>query len=162
MSFSLIAAVGEKNELGKKGGLCFNIPGDLKFFKEVTMGHPIFMGLNTWKSLPKKLPGREHYILTFDASDIPEDPELHAVTDLDKFVSDWSSRDEEMFVIGGGMVYKQMLPFCTKLYLTEVDATDAEAEVFFPEFDKSEYKREEIRKGADHDLTYTHVLYTKK
>ena len=161
MSFSIIAAVGQKRELGKQGGLCFDIPGDLRFFKEVTMGHPVFMGLNTWRSLPGKLPGREHYVLTLKETDVAGDP-VHAITDLDEFVKKWQGAEEEMFVIGGGMVYKQMLPYAEKLYLTEVDATDPEAEVFFPEFDKSEWTREVIKKGADDDLTYSHVLYTKK
>ncbi|MBR3135336.1 dihydrofolate reductase [Candidatus Saccharibacteria bacterium] len=161
MSFSIIAAIGEKNELGKKGGLCFDIPGDLKFFKEVTMGHPVFMGLNTWRSLPGKLPGREHYVLVFDAKDV-EGEGVNAVTDLDGFISEWKDSDTEIFVIGGGMVYKQMLPHASKMYLTEVHASDAEAEVFFPEFDKSEWNKEIIREGGDHDLTYSHVLYTRK
>ena len=160
MSFSIIAAVGKNRELGKKGGLCFNIPGDLKFFKEVTLGHPIFMGLNTWKSLPGKLPGREHYVLAFRDGDVEGD--VNVVTDLDEFIKKWKDAPDEMFVIGGGMVYKQMLPFASKLYLTEVDGEDKEAEVFFPEFDRKNWNRELIRKGADNDLTYSHVLYTKK
>jgi dihydrofolate reductase len=117
MSFSLIAAIGQNNELGKKGGLVFKIPGDLKFFKETTVGHPVFMGLNTWRSLPGKLPGREHYVLAPDAKDVPDD--LHAITDLDQFVDDYKESDTEFFIIGGGMVYKQLLPHCNKLYLTE-------------------------------------------
>ena len=161
MSFSIIAAVGQNRELGKKGGLCFNIPGDLKFFKEVTMGHPVFMGLNTWRSLPGKLPGREHFVLVFDEKDVAGDG-VNAVTDLDEFVKKWQGAETEMFVIGGGMVYKEMLPYAEKLYLTEVDAGDKDAEVFFPEFDKSKYERELIKKGADNDLTYSHVLYIKK
>ena len=161
MSFSIIAAVGKRGELGKKGGLCVDIPGDLQFFKEATMGHPVFMGLNTWRSLPGKLPGREHYVLTFNPEDIGRD-DINAVTDLDKFVDEWKDSDKELFVIGGGMVYKQMLPHASKLYLTEVDASDPEAEVFFPEFDKSEWAKEIIGKGADNDLTYLHALYTRK
>ena len=69
MSLSIIAAVGKNRELGKKGGLCFKIPGDLKFFKETTMGYPVLMGLTTWHSLPGKLPGRKHYVLSFDENE---------------------------------------------------------------------------------------------
>lgn len=160
MSFSIIAAVGRKGELGKKGGLCFQIPGDLRFFKETTMGKPIFMGLNTWKSLPGKLPGREHFVLAYSADEVEGD--VNVVTDLDDFIREWKDSEKEMFVIGGGMVYKEMLPVSDKLYLTEVDAEDAEAEVFFPEFDKSKWQKEIIKKGADDDLTYLHALYTRK
>ena len=81
---------------------------------------------------------------------------------LNKFISEWKDSDTEIFVIGGGMVYKQMLPYASKMYLTEVHASDAEAEVFFPEFDKSEWNKETIKEGGDHDLTYSHVLYTRK
>ncbi len=160
MSFSLIAAIGKNNELGKKGGLVFKIPGDLKFFKKVTIGHPVFMGLNTWRSLPGKLPGREHFVLTPDAKDVPDD--LNAVTDLDAFIAKHKNTDEEIFVIGGGMVYKQMLPHCTKLYLTEVNASDKDADTFFPEFSRKNYNREILGHGVDNDIAYDHVLYTKK
>jgi dihydrofolate reductase len=160
MSFSLIAAVGQNNELGKKGGLVFKIPGDLKFFKETTIGHPVFMGLNTWRSLPGKLPKREHYVLTLDANEVPEG--LHAVTDLDAFIAEHKNESEEYFVIGGGMVYKQMLPHCSKLYLTEVNASDDEADTFFPEFDKSNYVETVLGHGEDNGITYDHVLYEKK
>jgi dihydrofolate reductase len=67
-----------------------------------------------------------------------------------------------MFVIGGGMVYKQMLPYCQKLYLTEVHASDSEADTFFPDFDKTKYTREVLAKGEDNNIKYDHVLYTKK
>lgn len=160
MSLSLIAAVGENRELGKRGGLCFRIPGDLRFFKRVTLGHPVFMGLVTWRSLPKKLPGREHYIAVFEEEDLPED--LHQVTDIFRFAEEWKEKDEELFVIGGASIYRAMLPYCDKLYLTEVHAGDPEADVFFPEFDKSEYTAEKLGDGADSDITYTHILYTKK
>ena len=159
MSFSLIAAIGQNNELGKKGGLVFKIPGDLKFFKKVTTGHPVFMGLNTWRSLPGKLPNREHFVLTPDAKDVPDD--LNAVTDLDAFIAAHKDEAEEYFIIGGGMVYKQMLPYCDKLYLTEVHASDTEADTFFPKFDHSLYKREVLAQGEDNGISYDHVLYIK-
>lgn len=159
MSFSIIAAVGKNRELGKKGGLCFNIPGDLRFFKETTMGHPIFMGYNTWKSLPRKLPGRTHYVLTHHPEDLPDDKDVIAITDLASFITE---APEDTFVIGGGRVYAEMLPYAEKLYLTEVDAEDEAADTFFPEFDPNNYRREIIKEGADNDLAYHHVLYTKK
>lgn len=161
MSFSLIAAVGENRELGKKGGLVFKIPGDLQFFKKTTLGHPVFMGLNTWRSLPGKLPNREHFVLTMNADELKND-DVNPVTDLDAFIKKHEDDKNEIFVIGGGMVYKQMLPHCKKLYLTEVHASDADANVFFPEFDKSLYKKEVLGQGSDGDLTYDFTLYEKE
>jgi dihydrofolate reductase len=160
MSFSLIAAIGQNNELGKKGGLVFKIPGDLKFFKKVTTGDPVFMGLNTWRSLPGKLPNREHFVLTPDVAEIANDG-VNPVTNLDDFIATYQDSDEEVFVIGGGMVYKQMLPYCNKLYLTEVHASDSDADTFFPEFNHSLYKREVLAHGEDNNISYDHVLYTK-
>ena len=161
MSLSLIAAVGKNRELGKKGGLCFRIPGDLKFFKKTTMGFPVFMGLTTYYSLPKKLPGRKHYVAVFRPEEgLPED--VSQVEDIFAFAEEWKKKDEEIFVIGGASIYKQMLPYCDMLYLTEVDAEDSEADVFFPKFNKRKYSRKTLGKGEDGGVAYRWVLYTKK
>ena len=160
MSFSLIAAIGQNNELGKSNRLVFNIPGDLKFFKNTTMGHPVLMGMNTWRSLPHKLPGREHYIITSHPENLPGD--LHPVSDLDQFVDDYKKSETEFFIIGGGSIYHQLLPHCDKLYLTEVHASDDGADTFFPVFDKSEYNRTVLGHGEDNGITYDHVLYERK
>lgn len=158
---SIIAAVGKNRELGKKGGLCFKIPGDLKFFKETTMGFPILTGLTTWHSLPGKLPGRKHYVLSFDENeDLPEGVDV--VTDLSGFLEKWQKSPEKIFVIGGASVYQQALPYCDELYLTEVDGEDKNADVFFPEFDKTAWDKKVVGEGADDGLKYTHVLYTRK
>lgn len=159
MSFSIIAAVGKNRELGKDGKLVFRLPSDLAFFKETTLGHPVLMGLNTFKSLPKVLPGRKNYVLTRSADfEAPEGVEI--VRDLDKFVADFQNSPEEVFVIGGGMVYAQMLEYADKLYLTEVDA-EAEADTFFPEFDKTKYNRVELGAGEENGLKFTFTRYDK-
>ena len=157
--FSIIAAVGKNNELGNKGGLCFSIREDMKFFRETTKGHKVFMGENTWKSLPGKLPNREHYVLTREPENIPKD--VNTVTDLEKYIKENKDTDEKIFVIGGGMVYKQMLPHAKEMFLTEIDA-NAEADVFFPDFDKTEWKKEEIGKGEENGIKYSFTKYTRK
>ena len=160
MSLSLIAAVGKNRELGKKGGLCFRIPGDLKFFKKTTLGFPVFMGLTTFYSLPKMLPGRKHYVAVFEHTELPA--EVTEVEDIFAFAKEWQEREEEIFVIGGASIYAQMLPYCDKLYLTEVEAEDPEAEVFFPKFNKRNYHRKTLGKNEDNGISYKHVLYMKK
>lgn len=160
MSFALIAAVGQGRELGKKGGLLWPLSGDLKRFKSVTMGHPMLMGLATWRSLPGKLPGRRHFVVAHDAAKVEGDVE--AVTDLAQFVAEWRTREEQVFVVGGGSIYRQMLPYVDEMYLTEVAASDAEADTFFPEFEQSEWTREVVGEGADHGINYQHVLYKRK
>lgn len=156
--FSIIAAIGKNNELGLKGGLVFHIKEDMQFFKETTMGHPILMGLTTFKSIGRPLPGRKNYVLTHDPEGLPEG--VFPVTDLDSFVHENLESDEEIFVIGGANVYDQMLPYATNLYLTEIDAA-ADADVFFPLFDKSLYNKTITKRGTSDDLTYAFAKYTK-
>ena len=157
---AIIAAIGKNRELGIGGGLVWRLPGDLQFFKDTTMGHPILMGSRTFASLPKLLPGREHYVVTRHPENLPS--EVHAVTDLDGFMKEWQGRPETLFVIGGGMVYWETIKYADALYLTEVDATDEQADTFFPEFDPSEWQRQVLGEGSDNDIDYQHVLYTKK
>lgn len=169
MSFSIIAAVGKNRELGKKGGLVFNIPGDLKFFKQTTMGYPVVMGRTTFLSLPRLLPGRKHYVLSPDEEPtFPE--EVTVLHDLNQFIKDHQNDSQEFFIIGGGSIYQQFLPHCDKIYLTEVDGEDAEADVYFPDFDKTKYTVEKLGQNSDiikdkegvHDLNYIHNLYKKR
>ncbi len=154
--FSIIACIGKNRELGNKGGLVFHIKEDMQFFKETTMGHPVIMGDRTFTSLPHALPGRTNYVLTRHPERLPEG--VVAVNDIEAFIKDHA--DEEVFVIGGGFVYNEFLPYADNLYLTEVDA-EAEADTFFPEFDKSKYEKTIIKKGQSDDLTYAFAKYTK-
>ena len=158
---SLIAAIGKNRELGRGGELIFRIPEDMRYFKDTTMGHKVVMGRKTWESLPGKLPGRETVVIS-----------RHEVPGADKVVHDLvgymrensgglGDAQEELFVIGGGMVYFEALPYAKKLYLTEVDAEDPDADTFFPEFDKGQYTREVVKRGESGGLKYTMVIYTK-
>ena len=153
---SIIACIGKNRELGNQGGLVFHIKEDMQFFKETTMGHPIIMGDRTFASLPHALPGRTNYVLTRHPERLPEG--VIAVNDVEAFIKEHSN--EEVFVIGGGFVYNEFLPYADNLYLTEVDA-EAEADTFFPEFDKSKYEKTIIKKGQSDDLTYAFAKYTK-
>lgn len=154
--FSIIACIGKNRELGNQGGLVFHIKEDMQFFKETTMGHPVIMGDRTFFSLPHALPGRTNYVLTRHPERLPEG--VIAVNDIEAFIKEHAN--EEVFVIGGGFVYNEFLPYADNLYLTEVDA-EAEADTFFPEFDKSKYKKTIIKKGQSDDLTYAFAKYTK-
>ena len=156
---SMIACIGKNRELGLSGELVFHIKEDMRFFKEKTMGHPILMGARTFESLPGILPGRKHYVLASHPEKLP--PEVVAVTDLASFVEEFQNSTTEAFVIGGAYVYAEMLPFADNLYLTEVDA-ETEADVYFPDFDKSKYDKIELKKGNQDDLTYTFNQYAKK
>lgn len=155
--FSLIAAIGKNRELGKNGELIFHIKDDMKFFRETTTNHTVLMGRKTWESLPSKLKNRENIVISRHEVNGAD----QSVNDLTEFIAKHKDTPEEIFVIGGGMVYTELLPHAKRLYLTEVDATDADADSFFPEFDKSAYTKELIRKGKENDLTYSIIRYTK-
>lgn len=161
MSFSIIAAIGKNRELGKDGKLIFRLPSDLKFFKQTTMGHPVLMGRKTFESLPGLLPGRKHYVLTRNQAFAKDNPDVTTIDNLDEFAASFADSAEEIFVIGGGMVYWEMLKFADRLYLTEVEAEEGGADTFFPDFDKSKYNRVELGKGEDNGIKFTFVRYDK-
>ena len=159
MSYSIIAAIGKNNELGKDNDLIWHLPNDLKFFKEVTTGKTIIMGRKTFNSLPKMLPNRKHIVLS-SSDDFPSEVKVfHKLEDILDYFKD---TDEELFIIGGGSIYKLFLDYANKLYLTEVDAECKTADTYFPIFDKDEYDKEIIKENEDNGIKYTHVLYKKK
>lgn len=155
--FSLIACIGKNRELGKGNKLVFHIKEDMQFFRETTKGHKILMGRKTWESLPGKLPNRTNIVISRHSVEGADE----TVTDLASFIKENEDTDEEIFVIGGGMVYFELLKYAKNLYLTEVDET-VEADTFFPEFDKNNYEKEVIKEGKDHDLAFVILKYTKK
>ena len=150
--FVIIAAIGKNRELGKNGELIWHLPEDMKFFKEKTLGHKVLMGRKTFESIPggKGLPDRENIVLSRKNGD------------ADEIIRNLATSNEEIFVIGGGSVYKKMLPYCQRLYLTEIEAEDSSADVFFPEFDKNKYSRLVVGKGEDHGIKYTFAQYDLK
>ncbi|MBQ6486147.1 dihydrofolate reductase [Candidatus Saccharibacteria bacterium] len=161
MSFSIIAAVGRNMELGKKGQLCFRLPEDMKYFKQTTLDHPVIMGGNTFRSLKAPLPGRTNVVLS-RSDDFPED--VVVIHSLMEAINEFSRLEDEVFVIGGGAIYEMFLPFCDKIYLTEIDAFDKEADVFFPKFDQGNYEKTVVSSGKskNHGIPYDMVVYTKK
>lgn len=157
MTVSLIAAVGKNYELGKNNDLLWHLDGDLPFFKRVTMGKSCIMGLNTFRSLPKALPGRKNIVLCY-----PEKQELEgalpvlSIPEALEIVKD----EDEVFITGGASVYKQFIDMADRVYLTEAEAEDDTADVYFPQFDKSLFTRTVIDEGGT-DIKYVHVLYER-
>ena len=158
MKIKMIAAIGRNLELGKNNDLIWNLPGDLKFFKEVTTGHTVLMGKNTFYSLPKVLPNRKNIVI---AGKHIDNNEIEQYRSLEEFYDKYQDSDEVIFIIGGGMMYRQFIDKALELYLTEIDASDDEAETYFPSFDKSNYEKEIIRSNEDNGIKYTHVVYKK-
>ncbi|MBR0538258.1 MAG: dihydrofolate reductase [Clostridia bacterium] len=158
MTISIIAAVGKNLELGKNNRLLWRLKGDLPFFKRVTEGHPVIMGLNTFRSLPGVLPGRLNIVLCDDESIVIEGVCMaYSIPEALEKCADAN----EVFIIGGGMVYKQFLPMADRLYLTEAEAQDPDADVYFPRFAPDLYTRTVLDEGGD-EIRYLHVLYERK
>lgn len=122
--------------IGKKNGLMFSLPLDMKFFRETTQGKVVIMGYNTLLSLPngKPLKNRTNIVLFDKNIEIENCMVVGSVDELLKAVSVYD--DNDVFVIGGASVYKLLLPYCEKVLLTKVDA-DGNADVFFPNLDEN-------------------------
>ncbi len=130
-----IVAVDEKWGIGKKNGLLFSLKEDMKFFREKTLNKVVVMGGNTLLSFPgsKPLKNRTNIVL----SDVLEEGDGYILTrTLPELLEELKKYDtDEIFVIGGAMMYRTMLPYCDTAYITKVFA-DGEAEVFFPNLDE--------------------------
>ncbi len=159
MSFSIIAAIGKNNELGKDNDLIWHLPNDLKFFRSVTTGKTIIMGRRTFESLSKMLPNRHHVVIS-SSNNFPN--EVEVFNSLEELLEKYNDINDELFVIGGGSIYKLFLDYSNKLYLTEIDAECSDASVYFPSFNKEEWDRELLQENEDDGITYKHVLYTRK
>ena len=160
---SIIVAIAENYAIGKKGDLLCHMPADLKHFKEITSGKTVMMGERTFFSLPKHpLPNRRNIVLTDVQGKTFEGAE--AVYSLDEMVAKVQG-EEEAFVIGGGMVYRQMMERADKLYITHIHHSWEDADTFFPEIKESEWKLLSAERHFADDKNpydYTFAEYTRK
>jgi len=172
MNLITIACIGPNNEIGCDNDLIWKFREDLQTFKKITMGHQMVMGLNTFKSLPGMLPGRKHLVLAQSQFDHPD--EVEVFSSLEEFLSyaEESSKKnkEEIYIIGGGMIYKLLLPYSKKLILTEVDdketsnKIDTNKCIYFPKFDRAEWNVESSEDFVDPitNVHYTRNIYIRK
>jgi dihydrofolate reductase len=140
MSLTIIAAVAKNNVIGNGNQLIWKIPADMKHFKETTTGHPIIMGKKTFDSIGRLLPNRENIIVTRDRSfSLDGATPAHSIEDM---VEKYEHSEIEAFVIGGGKIYKQLLPYASKLIITHIDQ-EFEGDTFFPEIPLNIFKKTE-------------------
>ncbi len=129
---SMIVAVDETRAIGKDNRLLWHIPEDLKHFKELTTGHAVIMGENTYHSIGRPLPNRTNIVVTLDQTLAL--PGCLVVHSLDEALSVAREHErEEIFVMGGASIYRQFLPMIDRLYLTLVSGKH-EADTFFPDY----------------------------
>lgn len=159
MSISMIAAVGKNLELGKNNDLIWHFKEDMKFFKETTMGHPVIMGRKTFESLPKALPGRKNIVISTNPEYKADGAEV--VTSVEESIKLAETEDTDAFVIGGGRIYTEFLPYADNLYLTEINAECPDADTYFPDFNKSDYIKEIVNFYDVDGTEFYHVIYKK-
>ena len=160
---SIIVAISENNVIGKDNKLLWHLPEDLKRFKKLTTGHTIIMGRKTFESLGGILPDRMHIILTRDISyniDSEYVKVIHDISELDNYIND----DKENFVIGGAIVYNQLIKKAQKIYMTKINEK-FEGDAYFPKINEDEWKIVEEEKGIKNEenpYDYEFVTYVRK
>jgi dihydrofolate reductase len=163
MTLSIIAALDTNNAIGKNNQLLAYLPGDLKRFKQLTTGHTIIMGRKTYQSLPNgALPNRRNIVIssnsTFNA------PGCEVVKSIEEAII-ICNPGEEVFIIGGGSVYRAFLPLCHKLYLTHIHHTFDNADTFFPHIDYNQWEevyREDVTNDPKTPISYSFCNYIRK
>lgn len=162
MTLTLIAAAAENNALGKDNQMIWHLPDDFKRFKQLTTGHYMIMGRKTFESLPGLLPNRTHVIITRQKDFTAEGCII--VNSLDEAIAA-CPQDEEVFVIGGGEIYRQSIDRADKVELTRVYGTSPEADAFFPDIDPEKWELvEEVfhPKDEKHKYDMAFLTYMKK
>ena len=136
-----IVAVDNNWGIGYDGELLERIPEDMKYFRELTENNTVIMGRKTWDSLPKKpLQNRINVVVsskyTFEAKSEKGQPSL-ILCDMPHCIQGVTNpRDQDMFIIGGGSIYEQLLPYCDTVYLTRIGKDHKNVDTYFPRIDK--------------------------
>ena len=160
---NIIVACDRNWGIGKDGHLLCHLPGDLKYFKEKTLGKTVIMGRVTLESLPggRGLPERRNIVMTHDSDYTAENAEVvHSLSELEEAVKD--TPNDDLFIIGGAKIYEQFLLSCRNVYVTKVDA-EFEADRFFCDLDKS--RRFEVSDRSEvmeeNGIRYQWIHYVK-
>lgn len=161
MRISLIWAMAENRVIGIENRLPWKLSGDLKYFKQVTMGKPIVMGRKTFESFGgRTLPGRQNIIITRDQDySVPDATVVHSVQEA----IDAAGDADELMIIGGANLYAQTLPVADRLYMTLVHA-QVEGDAYFPEFPQGEWalnSRADYFRDEKNQYDYSFLVYDR-
>ena len=160
---NIIVAADENNAIGKNGDLLCYLPNDLRHFKRITEGNTVVMGRRTFESLPKgALPNRVNIVITSDKKE--NYPNCIVVRSLDEALSQCEN-EKEIFIIGGGQLYRTAFPITNTLYLTRIHHTFEDSDTFFPEIDEMEWnliEKETHNADEKHEYAYTFLKYERK
>ena len=159
---SHIVAASENNVIGSKNELPWSLPNDFKYFKNKTWGLPVIMGRKSFESLKKALPGRINIVVTSKKDWHPEG--VHIVDNIDSAIEKANEADtKEIFIIGGGEIFKQTMNIVSRIYLTRVHTT-IEGDTFYPEIKKDIWKlisQEAFPEDEKHKYAYTFEIWEK-
>ena len=161
---SIIVAKASNDVIGGDNKLLWHISEDLKRFKEITSGHTIIMGRKTFESLPKVLPNRHHIVITRDKNYKVDSPEVEVVNDINSIINRFQDSTEEAFIIGGGEIYKSLLPKSDKLYLTRF-YKDFNGDTKFPEINPEDWfvdYESEIQVNETDNLNFDFINLKRK
>ena len=158
---SIIVAAATNNVIGRDNALIWHIPADLKHFKKITMGKPIIMGRKSYESIGKPLPGRRNIVISRNTGSPVNENGPFFVGSIQAALDDArATHADEIFVIGGGEIYKQCLPMARRLYLTRVEK-NYDGDTFFPTLNPHEWQTisKEHHEG---DPAFTFYLLERK
>ena len=159
---SLIVAKGKNNVIGNNNKLIWKLPEDLKRFKELTSGHIIIMGRKTFESLGRVLPNRKHIVFTTNKNFKVLDENVKIVYSLSE-IQKYIDSSKECFVIGGASIYKLLIPYISKMYITNINE-EFEGDAFFPKIDINnlkEIKREKGIRNEKNNYDYDFITYER-
>lgn len=162
-NLSIIVAVAKNGAIGLNNELLYRLPADLKRFKALTTGHTVIMGRRTFESLPKgALPNRRNIVLSRQEGLHYENAECYRTLEDALMQCDYT---EDLYIIGGGELYRQTIGLAARIHLTLVDDTPAEADTFFPPLNPDEWRevlREEHPADEKHAQAYTFIDYVRR
>lgn len=157
---NIIVAKAENNVIGKDNKLLWYIPEDLKHFKRLTDEYTLIMGRKTFESLPGILPDRHHIVITRDTKYKVDDERVTVVNSVIEAITAYKNRVGEVFVIGGGEIYKEFMPYVNRLYVTEVHKK-FNGDAYFPVIDNAIW-REIKRENYEDEIPYSFVVYERR
>lgn len=159
---SIVVAKAKNNIIGKDNKLLWHLSDDLKRFRALTEGHTIIMGRKTFESLGRVLPNRKHIVFSNNPDFKVNDENVEVVHSLLQ-IQEYIESEEEAFVIGGAMMYNFLMPYVSKMYVTEIEK-EFEGDTFFPRIDDKKWKEMSREKGpedGENNFEYNYVIYEK-
>jgi len=163
MIISLVVAAAENNAIGKDNQLLWHLPNDLKFFKNITWGMVVIMGRKTFEAVNKTLPGRTNIVISRQA-DWKAEGAIVAIDLNDALQKAKATNCNEIFVIGGGEIYKQSMEIADKIYITRVHAV-LDGDTFFPVIDESKWQlthNQDFKADEKHAYAYSFQTWQRK